>query len=159
MKRSLDLLFSITGLLALSPLLLLIILVIKFSDGGPVFFRQVRVGQGGRKFRIWKFRTMIVNAEKLGLSVTRDGDPRVTPVGRLLRKSKLDELPQLLNVLAGEMSLVGPRPEVPRYVEQYSPEQRRILELKPGITDLAILEFSHEEDLLRSRPDVERFYI
>lgn len=159
MKRALDLLFSIMGLLVLSPLLVVIIVVIKLSDGGPVFFRQVRVGQRGREFKIWKFRTMVVNAEKLGLSVTRDGDPRVTRIGRFLRKSKLDELPQLLNVLVGEMSLVGPRPEVPRYVDQYSAEQRRVLDLKPGITDLATLEFSHEEDLLKSRPDVERFYI
>lgn len=159
MKRALDLLFSLMGLFVLSPFLLFIMAVIKLSDGGPVFFRQVRVGQRGREFRIWKFRTMVVNAEKLGLSITRDGDPRITRIGRFLRKSKLDELPQLLNVLVGEMSLVGPRPEVPRYVEQYSAEQRRILELKPGITDLATLEFSHEEDLLKSRPDVERFYL
>lgn len=158
-KRLYDALLSGLGLIMLSPVLLVIALTVKLADRGPVFFRQKRVGQYGNLFWILKFRTMIVNAERAGLSVTKDGDPRITPIGRLLRKSKLDELPQLWNVFVGEMSLVGPRPEVPHYVERYTPDQRTILELKPGITDLATLEFRHEEELLKSATDVERFYL
>jgi lipopolysaccharide/colanic/teichoic acid biosynthesis glycosyltransferase len=158
-KRVYDLFFSALGLLALSPLLLLIAILIKLSDGGGVFFRQQRVGQFGRPFWVWKFRTMVMNAEKAGLSVTRGGDPRITRVGKLLRRTKLDELPQLWNVLRGEMSFVGPRPEVPQYVERYTPEQRRILELKPGITDLSTLEFRREEELLSAAEDTEKYYL
>src|SRR5882762_4185785 len=158
-KRIYDLFFSTLGLALLSPLFLLIAVLVRLSDGGPVFFRQQRVGQHGKRFWIWKFRTMIVDAENKGLSVTKDGDPRITPAGRLLRKTKLDELPQLWNVWRGEMSFVGPRPEVPRYVERYTPSQREILQLKPGITDLATLEFRNEEDLLRQAADVETFYL
>src|SRR5262245_5331247 len=120
----------------LSPLLLAAALGVKLGDGGPVLFRQARVGRHGRPFQILKFRTMIVDAERAGLSITAAGDPRVTPVGRWLRRTKLDELPQLFNVLWGEMSFVGPRPEVPKYVACYTPEQRRVLELQPGITDV-----------------------
>jgi lipopolysaccharide/colanic/teichoic acid biosynthesis glycosyltransferase len=159
LKRLYDLAFSAVGLAVLSPLLILVGIAVKCSDGGPVIFRQRRIGQCGRPFYILKFRTMFVNAEHAGLSVTRLGDSRVTPVGRFLRKAKLDELPQLWNVLRGEMSLVGPRPEVPRYVERYTPVQRRVLELKPGITDLATLEFRNEEELLSSAGDVEQFYL
>jgi lipopolysaccharide/colanic/teichoic acid biosynthesis glycosyltransferase len=158
-KRLYDLAFSGIGLLVLSPVLALLALLVKFSDGGPVFYRQQRVGLGGRQFRIWKFRSMVVDADRLGIAVTRDGDPRITRVGRFLRKTKMDELPQLWNVFAGDMSLVGPRPEVPRYVERYTPEQRQILQLKPGITDLATLRFRNEEELLRAAEDTERFYI
>jgi lipopolysaccharide/colanic/teichoic acid biosynthesis glycosyltransferase len=158
-KRAYDAFFSSLGLILISPLLLVLAVAIKLSDRGPVFFRQKRVGQMGRPFSILKFRTMIVDAERSGLSVTKDGDPRITRIGRILRKTKLDELPQLWNVLRGEMSLVGPRPEVPRYVEKYTSEQRKILEFKPGITDLATLEFRHEEELLKSADDVERFYL
>ncbi len=158
-KRSFDLLCASAGVAVLSPLLLLLAVWIKCADRGPVFFRQERVGRHGTRFRIWKFRTMVVGAEKIGMSVTKDGDPRITSAGRVLRKTKLDELPQLLNVIAGEMSLVGPRPEVPRYVEKYSDTQREVLELKPGITDLATLEFRNEEDLLKRADDVERFYV
>ena len=151
-KRAFDLFFSALGLLALSPLLLLLAMAVKLTSRGPVFFRQQRVGQGGRLFYILKLRSMVVNAEKLGLSVTRDGDPRITPLGRLLRKTKLDELPQLWNVLVGDMSFVGPRPEVPGYVRQYTPGQRRVLELKPGITDLATIEFRNEEESAERGP-------
>jgi lipopolysaccharide/colanic/teichoic acid biosynthesis glycosyltransferase len=158
-KRIYDLLFSALGLALLSPVLLLIAILVKISDRGPVFFRQQRVGQYGKLFWIWKFRTMIVDADKKGLNVTQDGDPRITALGRVLRKTKLDELPQLWNVCRGEMSFVGPRPEVPRYVERYTPSQREILQLKPGITDLATLEFRNEEDLLRQATDVEAFYL
>ena len=159
MKRFYDLFFSIVGLALLSPLFLLIAFLVKCSDGGPVFFRQSRVGLRGRIFSIWKFRTMIVDAESTGASVTRDGDSRITPIGRILRKLKADELPQLLNVAIGEMSLVGPRPEVPRYVRHYTEQQRKVLELKPGITDLATLAFRNEEELLKSADDLENFYI
>lgn len=159
LKRGLDVLGAGLGLLLLAPVAVLLGLLVKLSDGGPIFYGQIRVGRGGREFRIWKFRSMVVNADKLGIAVTKDADPRITRVGRFLRKTKLDELPQLWNVLAGEMSLVGPRPEVPRYVAKYTPEQRTILELKPGITDLASLLFRHEEALLRGVPDVESFYV
>jgi lipopolysaccharide/colanic/teichoic acid biosynthesis glycosyltransferase len=158
-KRCYDLFFASVGLLALSPLFLLIALGVKWSDGGPVFYRQQRVGRHGRLFWIWKFRTMVVDADQRGLAITRDGDPRITPLGRVLRKTKLDELPQLANVWRGEMSFVGPRPEVPHYVARYTAAQREILNLKPGITDLATLEFRNEEELLRAAPDVERFYL
>ncbi len=159
LKRLYDLVFSSIGLIVLSPLFLVIAAVVKVTDVGPVIFRQRRIGLAGRPFYIWKFRTMVVNAEHAGLSVTCGGDARITPAGRFLRKTKLDELPQLWNVLRGEMSLVGPRPEVPHYVERYTPGQRKVLALKPGITDLATLEFRNEEELLRSAGDVESFYL
>jgi len=158
-KRAFDLLFSIAGLLLSSPLLALLAATVKLSDGGPVFYRQQRVGQGGRLFTIFKFRSMVVNAERMGLSVTKQGDPRITRVGRFMRKTKLDELPQLWNVLRGDMSFVGPRPEVPRYVERYTEKQRSVLALKPGITDIASLQFRNEEELLRAADDTERFYL
>jgi lipopolysaccharide/colanic/teichoic acid biosynthesis glycosyltransferase len=158
-KRIYDVVFAAAGLAALSPLLLLIAIAVKCGDRGPVFYRQQRVGLFGKRFWIWKFRTMVVNADKIGLSVTKDGDARITPIGRLLRKTKLDELPQLWNVVRGDMSLVGPRPEVPRYVERYTEEQRQILGLKPGITDLASLEFSNEEEILSAASNVEEYYV
>jgi lipopolysaccharide/colanic/teichoic acid biosynthesis glycosyltransferase len=158
MKRLLDLVLASLGLLGTLPLWIMFGIAIKVADRGPVFFRQERVGRWGQSFLIWKFRTMRVNAESLGPSVTKSGDPRVTPVGRLLRKWKLDELPQLLNVLAGDMSFVGPRPEVPKYVALYSSEQRQVLSLRPGITDVASLEFRHEEELLAQAPDPDQYY-
>lgn len=158
-KRIYDLLLAFIGLLVLSPLLILISVLVKLSDGGPVFFKQQRVGRNGHLFGIWKFRTMVMNADKMGLKITSRNDPRITRLGRILRKTKFDELPQLYNVLRGEMSFVGPRPEVPRYVALYTPAQSEILKLKPGITDLATLEFRDEEELLRSAGDVERFYV
>jgi lipopolysaccharide/colanic/teichoic acid biosynthesis glycosyltransferase len=158
-KRAFDLFFSVVGLLVLSPLLLLLALAVKLSSRGPVLFWQQRIGKDGRPFYIIKFRSMVVNAEKLGLSVTKVGDPRITRVGRFMRKTKLDELPQLWNVLVDDMSFVGPRPEVPRYVAHYTVEQRRVLALKPGITDLATLEFRNEEELLRAAGDTEKFYL
>ena len=158
-KRLFDVVLSACGLTLLSPLLLLIALAIKLADGGGVFYRQWRVGQHGRPFQIWKFRTMVPGADRTGPLVTGHGDTRVTWLGRILRKTKLDELPQLWNVLHGEMSLVGPRPEVSRYVAQYAPEQRRILDLKPGITDLASLHFRNEELLLKNTDHREEFYV
>lgn len=159
LKRLFDVIFAGFGLLVLVPVGLIVGLLIKFSDGGPVFYTQTRIGQGGRLFHIRKFRSMVLNADKIGLAVTRDEDPRITRIGRLLRKAKLDELPQLWNVFVGEMSFVGPRPEVPRYVELYTPEQREILQHKPGITDMATLLFRNEEALLRGSPNVEDFYV
>lgn len=157
-KRFMDLGMAVLGLALALPVAAVVAVAIKISDAGPVFFRQERVGRWGRPFRIWKFRTMRANADKMGPSVTCTGDLRVTPIGRFLRKWKLDELPQLLNVLAGDMSFVGPRPEVPRYVALYTPAQREVLSLRPGITDLATIEFRHEEDLLAKASDPEHFY-
>ena len=158
-KRLFDVVCSAFGLLLLAPLLLVLAVLIKVADRGPILFLQERVGRHGQRFKIWKYRTMVVNAEKLGGSITAGKDPRITPIGRWLRKTKCDELPQLWNVLRGDMSFVGPRPEVPRYVALYTPEQRKVLELKPGITDLATLEFRHEEELLNRAVDVETFYV
>ncbi len=158
-KRLYDLFFAGVGLVLLSPLFLLIALAIKLADGGPIFYRQRRIGRHGIPFFIWKFRSMIQGADACGPPVTSNGDLRVTPIGRLLRRTKFDELPQLWNVVRGEMSLVGPRPEVSRYVEHYSAEQRAILQYKPGITDLASLRFRDEESLLRSSTAMEQFYI
>lgn len=158
-KRLFDIWCAAIGLLILMPVGLMIGLLIKMSDGGPVFFAQPRVGQNGRPFRIWKFRSMVINADKLGVPLTKEEDPRITWIGRFLRKSKLDELPQLWNVLVGDMSFVGPRPEMRKYVDQYTPEQREILKFKPGITDMATMLFRNEEALLRGAEDVEAFYL
>ena len=158
-KRTYDFLLASVGLLLLMPVFAAIALCIKLFDRGPVFYRQTRVGLKGRPFAIVKFRTMMVDADKQGPSITRDGDARITFVGRVLRKTKLDELPQLINVVRGEMSLVGPRPEVPKYVATYTEDQKRVLTLKPGITDLATLAFRNEEELLHSVADFERYYV
>jgi lipopolysaccharide/colanic/teichoic acid biosynthesis glycosyltransferase len=159
LKRAFDILCSGVGLLVLWPVGLLIGLLIKLTGGGPIFYGQTRIGRFGKPFRIWKFRSMVVNADKLGVPLTKEEDPRITWMGRILRKTKLDELPQLWNVLVGDMSFVGPRPEMPRYVERYTPEQREILKFKPGITDMATMLFRNEETLLRGTWDVEEFYL
>jgi lipopolysaccharide/colanic/teichoic acid biosynthesis glycosyltransferase len=159
MKRLFDIVCSALGLVLLTPVGLLIAAAIKLTDGGPVFYGQVRVGQFGRPFRIWKFRSMVLDADKLGLPLTSEADSRVTAPGRFLRRFKLDELPQLWNVLVGEMSFVGPRPEVPRYVERYTQEQREILRYKPGITDVASMLFRNEQALLQGCSNVEDFYV
>jgi lipopolysaccharide/colanic/teichoic acid biosynthesis glycosyltransferase len=159
-KRAFDVFCSLAGLLLLSPVFLVIACLVRVWGGaGGIFYRQQRVGQFGKLFWIWKFRTMAANAETAGPSVTRAGDPRITRIGAFLRRFKLDELPQLWNVANGEMSLVGPRPEVPLFVERYSEEQRSILRLKPGITDLATLCFREEEVLLEGADGVEEFYV
>ncbi len=158
MKRAIDFVFSSLGLLLQSPLMALIALWIKWDSPGPVFFRQVRVGRQGRHFRIFKFRTMAHDPEP-GPQITTAGDSRITRCGRLLRAGKFDELPQLINVLKGEMSLVGPRPEVPRFVEYYTEEERRVLELRPGITDPASIKYRHESAILASAEDPQRTYI
>jgi len=157
MKRLFDFLSALIGLIVLSPLLLITSVVIKLTSPGPVFHRGERVGLNGKVFKLYKFRTMIVNAAKMGPGITAQNDPRITRVGQLLRATKIDELPQLINVLKGDMSLVGPRPEDPRYVAQYTPEQKRILSVRPGITSAASLAFRKEEQML-SGPNWERMY-
>ena len=147
-KRTFDFVLSSVMLLVLSPLLLLLAALIKRHDGGPVFYRGLRVGKGGKPFRIFKFRSMVVNAEKVGGSSSGNSDPRITPVGSFLRRYKLDELPQLLNVFLGDMSFVGPRPEVQRFVDLYSAEEKAILRVRPGITDWASIKFNNEADII-----------
>jgi lipopolysaccharide/colanic/teichoic acid biosynthesis glycosyltransferase len=158
-KRLFDFLASSVGIILLTPVFLVIVVVIKLDSPGPVFFRQQRVGRGGKIFKIYKFRTMHVDAEKVGGPLTVGRDPRITRGGFWLRKLKLDELPQLVNVWRGEMSLVGPRPEVPKYVAFYSPEQRKVLQVRPGITDLASIEFYDENQLLQGSEDPEALYV
>ena len=153
-KRLFDLVFVIPGLIILSPVFLVVGFLIKSKDGGSIFFKQTRVGKEGKRFKVLKFRTMVVDVEKLGAKVTTGNDPRITPVGAFLRKYKLDELPQLLNVLMGNMSLVGPRPEVPEYVEFYPQETKDIIfSVHPGITDTASIEFVNENELLTDSKD------
>ena len=156
-RRLLDVVAATLGLAVLSPLLVIIGMLIKLLDGGPVFYKARRVGKGGALFHLLKFRSMVVNADKTGQMVTTQADSRVTPIGRVLRKTKLDELPQLVNVLIGEMSLVGPRPESPKYVEMYTVEQRCVLSVPPGITSAASLQYRHEEQMLTG-PDWEEVY-
>jgi lipopolysaccharide/colanic/teichoic acid biosynthesis glycosyltransferase len=157
LRRLLDLLASSLGLILLSPLFLLLALLIRLDSAGPIFYRAQRVGKDGVLFYLYKFRSMTAGADKQGPGITAAGDSRVTRVGRFLRRAKLDELPQLINVLKGEMSLVGPRPEDPRYVALYTPEQRPVLVARPGITSAASLQYRHEEQLL-SGADWETVY-
>jgi lipopolysaccharide/colanic/teichoic acid biosynthesis glycosyltransferase len=153
-KRTLDVVVSVLGLLILSPVFAVVAAIIKLDSPGPVFFRQTRVGRGGRPFRIYKFRSMVADAQRAGTALTVRADPRITRVGRLLRRSKLDELPQLVNVLVGDMSIVGPRPEVPEYMEFYTPDQRAVLiAMRPGITDYAAILFRDESSLLDGERD------
>ena len=158
-KRLFDLLWTVVGLALLWPVFVVLSLIIALGDGGPVLYRQVRVGKGGRVFRMLKFRTMVVDADKAGSLLTVGRDPRTTPVGRWIRRLKLDELPQLWNVLRGEMSLVGPRPEVPRYVALYTAEQWRVLDLVPGITDRASIKYRDESELLARASDPQTVYV
>ena len=158
LKRLFDTVFSFIGLVVFLPLMATIVILIRKEDGGSVFYRGIRVGRYERPFKISKFRTMVVNAEKLGGPSTAGDDPRVTKIGRFLRKYKLDELPQLINVLKGEMSFVGPRPEVPMEVEAYNDEERRILTVNPGITDYASLKFHNEGEILRGSSDPHQTY-
>ena len=159
LKRAMDIVLSAGGIAVLSPVLLLIALAIVIDSRGGVFYRQVRVGRNGREFRIFKFRTMVSDADKRGLLITVGADSRITRVGKILRKTKLDELAQLFNVLKGDMSFVGPRPEVPRYVAMYTPAQRNVLLVRPGITDYASVAYRDENDLLAGADDPERVYI
>jgi len=159
-KRIFDISASLFGLLLLAPVFLCVGIWILLEDGRPVFFLQERVGRGGKPFRLWKFRSMrAAGAGGGGLLLTVGRDPRITRSGAWLRKTKIDELPQLWNVFKGEMSLVGPRPEVTRYVDQYSPGQREILEFTPGVTDPASLEFGNESELMAGAADPEAKYL
>jgi lipopolysaccharide/colanic/teichoic acid biosynthesis glycosyltransferase len=157
--RVLDVIISFVLLLCLLPLFLIVAVVIKFGSKGTVFFKQVRVGKNNIDFKLYKFRTMFVDADKKGLLTVGSSDNRITGVGKFLRSYKLDELPQLLNVLKGEMSLVGPRPEVRKYVDLYTPDQLKILQVLPGITDNASVSYKNENELLTNQPDPENYYI
>ncbi len=159
LKRVLDIIGAAVGLLLLSPLLIAIAVAIKLDSPGPAFFRQERVGRGGRLFRIFKFRTMVAGVRQFGRAITVRADSRITRAGAFLRKNKLDELPQLINVLAGDMSLVGPRPEVPELMSLYTSEQRAlIVSLRPGMTDYASILFRDESSLLDGRTDPVEIY-
>lgn len=159
-KRLFDIVASGLGLLVLAPFLLLVGLAVKLNSKGPVFFRQERVGRHGKTFRIHKFRTMVTDAERRGLQITVGADARVTRVGEILRKYKLDELAQLIDVFLGDMSLVGPRPEVPRYVACYPAEDRQlVLSVRPGITDLASIEYKDENEVLAKSADPHQAYV
>ncbi|MCE3232758.1 MAG: hypothetical protein K0R98_1015 [Rickettsiaceae bacterium] len=156
-KRLFDLLLSIFGIITLAPLFIAIAILIKLDSPGKVFFRQTRIGKNGKPFRIFKFRTM---HENNGLKITTGNDSRITKIGRFLRQYKLDELPQLINIIAGDMSFVGPRPEVPEYVAHYSEYNRNIvLSVRPGITDIASIKFRNENDILTNEPNPESAYI
>lgn len=159
MKRTFDLIASSLGLLLLSPLFLMLAIWIKIDSEGPVFYRQVRVGKGNRDFRLFKFRSMRVGSDRKGLITVGGRDPRVTRSGYYIRKYKLDELPQLINVFIGDMSLVGPRPEVRKYVDLYTPEQMHVLDVRPGITDLASIRYRNENELLAQVEDPDRYYV
>ena len=159
MTRLCDIVFSFFGLLFLSPLLLIVALWIVLDDPGPVFYRQQRVGCHNKDFGLLKFRSMRVGADKMSLITIGDRDPRITRAGYYIRKFKLDELPQLWNVLTGDMSLVGPRPEVRRYVDLYTEEQRQVLSVRPGITDYASIEYIDENKLLAQAADPDKTYI
>ncbi len=158
-KRAFDVALSLLTLPVLALPLLAIGIAVWTTSTGPALFRQERLGRGGRRFRVWKFRTMADRSEQQGSAVTAAGDPRITPLGRLLRASKLDELPQLWNVLRGDMSFVGPRPEVPRYLPHYRPEDQIVLAIRPGITDPASIAYRNEEQVLAAYSDRERGYV
>ncbi|HDN78947.1 MAG TPA: sugar transferase [Chloroflexi bacterium] len=159
LKRIFDILIASIGLIAFSPLMLIIAILIKLDSPGPIFYRAPRVGKNGKPFRMFKFRTMVANAEKIGPPITVGDDPRITRIGARLRSSRLDELPQLINVLCGEMSMVGPRPETPYFVEKFSPEQREVLKVKPGMTGLAQITFRHEEEILSNPGALDEEYM
>jgi lipopolysaccharide/colanic/teichoic acid biosynthesis glycosyltransferase len=159
MKRLFDILAAVAGLLLLSPVLLTVAVAVRLGSAGPVFFRQERIGRGGRPFHIFKFRTMVQDAAKMGGPITFGDDPRITPIGRWLRRTKLDETPQLFNILVGDMSAVGPRPEVPRYVEMFRDDYNIILQVRPGVTDLASLKYRDEAAILGRAADPEEEYV
>ncbi len=158
-KRAFDIVVSAVALLVLSPVLVILGLMVALSSPGGAFFRQVRVGRAGKEFRLFKFRTMRPGSEALGQITVGGRDPRITGIGYFLRKSKMDELPQLINVLLGDMSLVGPRPEVPRYVALYSAEQRMVLNVRPGITSAASIAYMDENEILGRSADPHRAYV
>jgi len=157
-KRLIDLCGSLMGLVLLSPILLILAVLVRFDSPGPVFYRGVRIGRFGKPFRMFKFRTMVANADQIGGPSSASDDVRITRLGRFLRQYKLDEFPQLLNVLRGEMSLVGPRPEVTEEVLLYTPEEKRLLDVRPGITDWASIQFRNEGEILRGSADPHQAY-
>ena len=159
LKRIFDIIFSILGIILLSPFLIIISIIIKCTSEGPILFKQTRVGKNNKDFKILKFRTMIPDAESRGLKITVGEDPRITGVGKFLRKYKLDEFPQIFNVLFGEMSLVGPRPEVRKYVDLYTEEQLKVLSVRPGVTDLASIKYKDENKVLAESTNPENTYI
>ncbi len=159
LKRAFDILASGCGLLLVSPIFLVLTIWIHFDSEGPIFYRQVRVGRGNKDFRLFKFRSMRVGADKQGLITIGGHDPRVTRSGYFIRKYKLDELPQLINVFVGDMSLVGPRPEVRKYVDMYTPEQLHVLDVRPGITDAASITYRNENELLEKAKHPNQYYI
>lgn len=159
MKRLFDMVASGCGLLVLSPVFLFLAIWIKLDSEGPVFYRQVRVGRNNKDFRIFKFRSMRVGSDKTGLITVGGHDPRVTRSGYVIRKYKLDELPQLINVFIGDMSLVGPRPEVRKYVDMYTPEQMHVLDVRPGVTSLASIRYRNENELLEKAENPDQYYI
>lgn len=159
MKRIFDIVMSGLGLICLSPLFLVLAVWIKSDSAGPVFYRQVRVGRGNKDFRLFKFRSMRPDSDKLGLITVGGHDPRVTRSGYYIRKYKLDEFPQLINVFVGDMSLVGPRPEVRKYVDLYTPEQLRVLNVRPGITSLASIRYRNENEILAKADDPDKAYV
>ena len=159
MKRLFDIFASGVGLVVLSPLFLIVAVWIKLDSTGPVFYRQVRVGKGNQDFKIFKFRTMRIGSDRGSLITVGGRDPRITTSGYFLRKTKIDELPQLINVLIGDMSLVGPRPEVRHYVDYWTPEQMRVLDVRPGITDPASIKFRNENELMGQAENPEEYYI
>jgi lipopolysaccharide/colanic/teichoic acid biosynthesis glycosyltransferase len=159
MLRIFDFVFSFLGLVVLFPVFILLVIWIKFDSNGPVFYSQSRVGFKGKEFRLFKFRSMRPDSDKLGLLTVGGRDPRVTNSGFFIRKYKLDELPQLINVLVGQMSLVGPRPEVKKYVDLYSQEQLKVLNVRPGITDKASIAYKNENELLAKSTNPEQTYI
>jgi len=159
LKRSLDIVLSAVALLVFSPVFVVVAIAIKCGSPGPVFFRQVRVGRFGKSFKIFKFRTMVANADRIGGPSTKADDPRITPVGRWIRRLNLDELPQFINVFKGEMSIVGPRPEVPQYVALFTEEEREMFSVRPGITDWATLWIRDEGKILAGSEDPEKAYM
>ncbi|MCT7500221.1 sugar transferase [Aliarcobacter cryaerophilus] len=158
-KRILDIVATLIGGIILLPLIIVIVIWIKTTSKGPLFYIQKRVGLNFKEFNLYKFRSMIINADKVGPSVTSGDDPRITQIGKILRKTKIDELPQLINVLKGDMSLVGPRPEVMKFVEQKKEEYKKILTIKPGITDNAAIEYRNEETIMEQYENKEKAYI
>lgn len=159
MKRLFDIVASGLGLLVLSPLFLILAIWIKLDSKGPVFYKQIRVGRNNNDFQLFKFRSMRVGSDKKGLITVGERDPRITRSGYFIRKYKLDEFPQLINVFIGDMSLVGPRPEVRKYVEMYTPEQMHVLDVRPGITDMASILYRNENELLEKADDPDKFYV
>lgn len=159
MKRIFDIVMSGLGLICLCPLFLVLAVWIKSDSAGPVFYRQIRVGRGNKDFRLFKFRSMRPDSDKLGLITVGGHDPRVTRSGYYIRKYKLDEFPQLINVFVGDMSLVGPRPEVRKYVDLYTPEQLRVLNVRPGITSLASIRYRNENEILAKADDPDKAYV